>query len=154
MRKLLILNISICLFFAMASFTLAEDKPTPETLKGGQIITAKEAKTFFDDKTALFLDIRSPINFGRGHVPTAISLPYKGDLMKSIKFKPSNDSIDLSKLPADKDKWIVLYSHGSTGWKSYLAATIAIKLGYKNVSWMRGGFSEWESKGYPIKRGK
>ncbi|MEY4503962.1 MAG: hypothetical protein RL154_254, partial [Pseudomonadota bacterium] len=64
----------------------------------------------------------------------------------------STDSIDLSKLPADKKAQIVFYSDGAKGWKSYKAASIAVKAGYKNVMWMRGGLSSWESKNYPIEK--
>jgi rhodanese-related sulfurtransferase len=46
----------------------------------------------------------------------------------------------------------VFYSDGLTGWKSYKAAVLAVKAGYKNVMYMRGGFAEWEAKGAPVER--
>ena len=44
---------------------------------------------------------------------------------------------------------IVIYSDGPTGWKSYKGAVLAIKGGYKNVMYLRGGWAEWTAKGFP-----
>ena len=69
-------------------------------------------------------------------------------------FKPdfdvSVDSFEVDKLPADKAAKIVIYSDGPAGWKSYKAAVLAIKAGYKNVFWMREGFAGWTAKSYPV----
>lgn len=154
MKKFLIFSLSICFLLAMTTIAMAGDEPTPEKLNNGAVISVKEAKAFFDGKATLFFDVRSPINYGRGHIPAAISFPYKGELIKSNDFDPEETSIDISRLPADKDETIVFYSHGSTGWKSYFAATIAIKMGHKNVKWLREGYSGWEGKGHPVQLGK
>ncbi len=154
MKRFLIFNLSICLLVAMTSIAMSDDLPTPEKLNKGKVISVEEAKAFFDGKATLFFDVRSPINYGRGHIPAAISFPYKGNLVKSNDFEPPKTSIDISRLPADKDELVVFYSHGPTGWKSYFAATIAIKMGHKNVRWLREGFSRWEEKGHPVQLGK
>ena len=44
----------------------------------------------------------------------------------------------------------MFYSDGPTGWKSYKAAVLAVKGGYKNVMYMRGGWDEWSGKGLPV----
>ncbi|MBI5026475.1 MAG: rhodanese-like domain-containing protein [Nitrospirae bacterium] len=142
------------LVFVLAGITLAaEEKPeTPTALKGSKIISAEEAKALLDKKEANFFDVRSPVNYGKGHIPTAVSLPYKEKSAWKPDFNASLDEFDLSKLPKDKNAKIVVYSDGTTGWKSYKAAVIAIKAGYKNVMYYRGGFDEWEKKGYPVER--
>ncbi len=125
--------------------------PTPETLPGGNIILAMDAKSLLDQNKAMFFDVRNPINFGRGHVPGATALPYSGKSKKIVDFDMSLDNFDTSKLPPDKNSVIIIYSHGVTGWKSYKAAVSAIHAGYKDVRWMREGYGKWLELGYPTK---
>jgi rhodanese-related sulfurtransferase len=122
---------------------------TPSTLAGGKVVTAEEAKKMADSKTAFFVDTRSVVNFGKGHVPGASAIPYKGASEDVANFDISKDQFDVAKLPAAKDKTVVFYSDGPTGWKSYKAAVWTIKAGYKNVNYMRGGWTDWQAKGFP-----
>lgn len=122
---------------------------TPTTLTGGKVISAEDARKLADKKEAFFVDTRSVVNFGKAHVPTATAIPYKGSSDDAANFDPAKDQFDLSKLPAEKDRPLVFYSDGPTGWKSYKAAVWAVKAGHKNVNYMRGGWTEWQSKGFP-----
>jgi rhodanese-related sulfurtransferase len=133
-----------------SSIWAAIAEPTPLVLEGGRVISAAEARAIMAEGTASVFDTRYPINYGRGHLPSAISLPYKGRSANRVGFNAAVDHIDLSKLPAWKDATVVFYSHGITGWKSYKAAVLAIRAGYRNVLWMRGGIAEWKAKGYPV----
>lgn len=126
-----------------------EPPPTPTNLDGGKVITADEGKKLVDAKNAVFIDTRNVVNFGKGHVPNAIAAAYKEKSEKTASFDAAQDQFDLTKLPEQKSAQIVFYSDGPTGWKSYKAAVVAIKNGYKNVMYMRGGFAEWTAKGYP-----
>lgn len=153
MKKFLLLILSFYLILACTGAALANEKPAPETLNGGKIISAKEAKALLDKEAAVFFDVRNLINHGRGHIPGAVALPYKGKVVQSVDFDPPASIIDISRLPPDRDGKIVFYSHGASGWKSYLAARVAIKAGYGNVMWFRGGISEWSGMGYPAERG-
>ena len=153
MKYLLLGAISCCMFFAVATIGYCEALPTPTVLKGGEIISADEMKSIVEHRSALIFDVRNPINYGKGHVSTAISLPYTGQVVKVVGFDHSRESIALSKLPADKTAEVIFYSHGDTGWKSYVAAIIAVESGYKNVMWLREGFSVWKSKGYATETG-
>lgn len=122
---------------------------TPQHLAGGKIISPEEAKILADNKTAVFFDLRSAINYGKGHVPGAIALPYREKSAKSADFDADQDHFDLSRLPEDKHQTLVFYSHGHTGWKSYKAAVLAIRAGFTDVLWMREGLAGWLAKGYP-----
>ena len=136
----------ICGLFLLYSAAHAGEIMTPENLNGCKIITIEEAKILIDKKQATFFDVRNAINYGKGHLPKALSLPFKGKVVKDVSHAPSLNNIDLSKLPKDKSKNIVFYSHGPTGWKSYFAAAIALEAGHKNVLWMRDGYSGWAEK--------
>lgn len=122
---------------------------TPTTLAGGKVVTPEEVKRLIDQKGTMVIDTRSPVNFGKSHLPGAVSIAYKENSEKTAAFDASVDQFDLSKLPADKNTPVVIYSDGPTGWKSYKGAVVAVKGGYKNVLYMRGGWAEWTAKGLP-----
>ena len=134
----------ICLFVLALSFpSFAGEMSAPEGLEGGRVVTVEEAKAYFSSGKALFVDVRNPLNYGKGHIPTAIAAPFAGSNGGGLS---SHDF--LRKLPNGKDAPIIFYSHGETGWKSYDAASEAIRAGYANVMWMREGFKSWEKKNF------
>lgn len=148
MKRLSILFVALLL---PASAALAQNKPpTPTTLQGGAVISVEDAKKLLDGKGAAFFDTRNPINYGKGHIAGALAISYKERSAFTKDFDASQDTVDLSKLPADKNAKIVIYSDGVHGWKSYKAAALAVKDGRKNVMWMRDGTEGWSAKGYPM----
>lgn len=142
---ILFASIAVC-----SPAALAADPPaTPTTAKGVEVVTPEQAKALVGK--AQFFDMRSAVNYGKGHIQSAVALPYdqKSELVEA--FDASKDKFDLSKLPSDKNATIVFYSDGPTGWKSYKAAITSVKAGYKNVKWMREGTQGWTAKGFPLK---
>lgn len=144
----LLVPLTLCLGF-IGNAVAAEIAQTPTALTGGKIVTADEIKKLSDAKGTFFVDTRSPVNFGKGHVPGAASIAYKEKSDKAPNFDAAVDQFDVSKLPADKNAKVVFYSDGPTGWKSYKAAVMTVNAGYKNVMYFRGGYGDWISKGYP-----
>jgi rhodanese-related sulfurtransferase len=125
---------------------IAADKPdTPTTVSGFAIVTPEEARALIGK--ASFFDLRSAINYGKGHIQGAKALPYGEKSGFTPDFDGGQDRLDMSKLPADRNATIVFYSDGPKGWKSYKAAVLASKAGYKNVKWMRAGTEGWQAKG-------
>lgn len=138
-------KILFTLVFTLLTASAAHSEElTPVDLKGGGVITVEEARALLDRKAAVFYDVRNALNFGRGHISSASSVPF-GVKGEEKKF--------LLKLPRDKEAKIVFYSHGPSGWKSYRAAAAAIEGGYGNVMWLRDGFDEWSGKGNPVSFG-
>lgn len=86
------------------------------------------------DKTVL-IDVREESEFAAGHLPNAIPLG-KGIIERDIE----------TRVP-DSSQKIVLYCGG--GFRSAMAADNLQKMGYTNVHSMDGGWSEWNSKGFP-----
>lgn len=142
--------------FAVAVCATAQafaDKPeTPTGLAGGKVISVEEAKKLLDAKAALFIDTRSVVNFGKGHVPGAKTASYKEKSEPVADFNAADDSFELEKLSKDKSAAVVFYSDGPTGWKSYKAAVLSVKAGHKNVMYMRGGMADWTAKNLPVER--
>ncbi len=124
--------------------------PTPTTLEGGGIISVEQAQRLAAVGGVLFVDVRNPVNYGRGHVPGARLIAYRGPSENRADFDPSQDRFDMGLLPTDRGAKIIFYSHGDTGWKSYKAAVTAIAAGYRNVHWMRNGFAGWKAQGYAV----
>jgi rhodanese-related sulfurtransferase len=145
---------ALLLSLSMIGATQAADAPppTPTSVAGGKVIGLDEAKALAGSKGAVFIDTRSTLNFGRGHIPGAVTASYREESDKTPAFDGSKDKFEFGKLPQDKAAKIVFYSDGPTGWKSYKAAVLAIKQGYTGVHYFRGGFDEWSSKGLTVER--
>ncbi|MBI5025601.1 MAG: rhodanese-like domain-containing protein [Nitrospirae bacterium] len=152
MRKLIMLPV-IALFIICSPLSLvyAENPLTPDKLAGAKIISAEECKKLLAGKAKVF-DVRNELEYSEGHVPGAVGLPYKEKSEKSVNFDPGVDKLDLSKLPGDKNTPIIFYCNGERCWKSYKSSVAAMKAGYKNVHWFRGGIPEWTAKGFPIEK--
>ena len=134
-------------FLATAAPSFAADNPAK--LEGGTLVTSEQAKALIDKGVAVF-DVRTTNEFAEGHIKGAKLVAYKEKSAKTADFDAAQDSFDLSKLPGDKAAALVFYCNGLDCWKSYKASVTAIKAGYKKVNWLRGGFPEWKSKGYPV----
>lgn len=139
-------------FCLPGSLFAAGDTETPSSFAGGKVVSVQEGAKLAEKKAASFIDTRSVVNFGKGHVPGAKAIAYKEKSDKKADFDASQDAFDLSKLPADKGAKLVFYSDGPTGWKSYKAAVMAVKAGYKDVNYMRDGWAEWSAKGLPAEQ--
>jgi rhodanese-related sulfurtransferase len=133
---------------AVLLFGSAALADTPDSLKGATLVDAAKAKSLFDSGVKV-IDARVANEYAESHIKGAVSVPYKEKSAKAVDYDASQDSFDLSKLPADKSAAILFYCNGAECWKGYKAATAAIKNGYKTVYWFRLGIPEWKAKGYP-----
>ena len=122
---------------------------TPTSLAGATVVDAAKAKSLMDGGTPL-IDTRVANEYAEAHIKGAKNVTYKEKSAKAANFDASQDSFDLSKLPADKNAGIIFQCNGPECWKSYKASSVAIKNGYKKVYWFRGGFPEWKAKGLPV----
>ena len=149
MKRFLAILIAIAFVPAMTGLVSAGKVPTPtEPPEGVTIISAADAKSLVDQRSVQAFDMRKALNYGKGHLPRAVSLPYKWT--KKGDPRQRTGTFDISKLPADKNVIILFHSDGPNGWKSYYASGAAKEAGFKNVLWMREGFSTWKEKGYSI----
>lgn len=151
-KRVLVMFCLLSVFCITWSGTASAYTVTPTTLPGGQVITARTAKTLFDAKTAAFFDVRSAISYSAGHIPGTRNVHYVQRSLKTTTFDATLDQFDLTALPATKSATIVFYSNGINGWRSYKAAILAIKQGYTNVRWLRGGMTEWVAGRYVVEK--
>ena len=78
-----------------------------------------------------------------------VHVPYEGEIERTDAFIAYDDIVDnLENLPNDKDAKIVVYCR--SGAMSALAAQELLRLGYRQVSDLKGGMIEWARNGYKI----
>ncbi len=149
MKKLYVVLFAVALMFAIAGVAGAEDGPTPTKLEGVKIVPTDEVKALLGQKDVYVFDMRKSLNYGKGHLKGAVSLPFKWTADNEDASKRQGE-FNQSVMPKDKNAKIIFHSDGPTGWKSYYASKIAKDAGYKNVMWYRDGFDDWSTKGYAV----
>lgn len=122
---------------------------TPTTLPGAKVVTAAEAQALIAGGMAVY-DVRIEEEYKKAHIPGSRSLTYQESSAKEVGFDPGDDQWQLNRLPKDKNTPIIVYCDGTICWRGYKSAVMAVKAGYKNVHWFRGGFPEWREAGMPI----
>lgn len=143
-------NIACAILAALSlAWQAAHAVDTPANLDGAAVVTADQARDLAAKGAPVF-DVRSANEFAEGHIKGARNAPYKEKSEKQVGFDLAKDTFDLAKLPGDKGAPLIMYCNGVDCWKSYKAATVAIKNGYKKINWLRGGLPEWKAKGYPM----
>jgi rhodanese-related sulfurtransferase len=148
MFKRLFLNTAGLAFLAVAGGALAQETPTTAPA-GVKLVEAKDVQAL-QAKGAVLIDTRKANEYADGTIKGAISVPY--DPEKSAKdagFDASQDKYDMGKI-ADKTKDYVMFCNSGTCWKSYKAAVVMAKAGYKNVHWYRNGVPDWKARKLPM----
>ena len=143
-----LLGLTAAAMFAV-SFSAFAATITPEALDGATVVDAAKARELMGSG-AVMVDTRTAVEYAESNIAGAIHIPYKEKSEKTADFDAAADKFDLSKLPADKAAAIITQCNGAGCWKSYKAAAVAAKAGYKNVYWFRGGLPEWKENGLPI----
>lgn len=125
---------------------------TPRLLDGAQMVTAQEARQLMARGVVLY-DTRVRTEFVVSRPAGSVSLPYVERSAKETDFDAAKDEFDMSKLPSDKNKDVMFSCGGPECWKSYKAAVLAARSGYKRIYWFRGGVKEWSELGLPVDKG-
>ena len=95
-------------------------------------ISVAEAYKLYPDG-AFFLDVREVVEWEAGHVPDTTNIP-----LSELESR-------LSELPDDQDIVVICRS----GNRSAEGRDILLDAGFKNVTSMAGGVSDWKDAGYP-----
>ena len=106
------------------------------------IITTEQLQSMLEKKKHfLLIDARSPQEYADAHIIGAVNIPDKA-------FKKYQ-----SKLPRDKNSFLVIYCNGVKCGKSKRLAKKVVPLGYTNITIYAEGFPVWEEKGLKIVTG-
>ncbi len=116
----------------------AAKKVSPETVTGSTTVTTAEAKKLFD-QGAIFLDVRSHLDWEAGRIP--------GSKHLELKKVYTQDSLATVAQPDDK---LVIYCNSTGCMRSSKACKKAVEWGYKNVYYYRLGYPDWQANGYAV----
>jgi rhodanese-related sulfurtransferase len=86
--------------------------------------------------TGVWVDVRSPDDFAKEHIPGAINLPFQ------------NVADDHKQL--DPYASLVIYGDAYNDVKSQAMAKRLIELGHANVHTLRGGLKAWKDAGFDV----
>jgi rhodanese-related sulfurtransferase len=114
-------------------------------------LSTEKAYGMIGEENVIFIDVRNASYYGTGHLPGAISAPFKWT--SSGKITSRTGEFDMSRLPGNKDEVLVFYSYGPTSLKSYAAykaSVTALEAGYRNVLFLKSGYTGWRQSGYPF----
>lgn len=89
-----------------------------------------------DNEDFIILDVRTPEEYGGGHISEAVNLDYKSDSFRDV--------INLF----EKDRDYLVYCH--SGKRSAGAIEAMRELGFRTVFHYSGGFLSWETAGLPL----
>lgn len=136
------------LFLVAAGSALAQE--TPAAAPAGVKLVEAKAVQDLQAKGAVLIDTRKASEFAEATIKGAISVPYDPEKSaKDVSFNAAEDKYDMGKI-ADKNKDYVVFCNSGTCWKSYKAAVVMAKAGYKNVHWYRNGVPDWKARKLPM----
>lgn len=138
---ILIIVLMISAAFAFnTSLALAKDMTAKdlvaEAKKNIVMISLSDAKAMFDKGGVTFLDCRTSKEFKSGHIPGAVNIS-RG----LLEFK-------IGKKIPDKNTSVVIYC--KSGGRASLGCCNLVRMGYKNIKNIDGGWKAWTKAGYPV----
>ena len=144
MKKITLLNINTfiahVIFMLSISFASFAGEMAPEAIDGTIKVSADDIFELYEKfDNLVIIDSRKPADRVAGYIEDSIALP---------DFDTNADS--LTQYIETKSTPVVFYCNGKKCGRSVKAAKIAVKEGYTNVYWFRGGWAEWTGKKYPF----
>lgn len=135
------LSLILCLSFSLLStYAYAGKILTPESIKGATKISAEKLIDLAENEPNLvIIDARIQKDRVHGFIEGSISLP-----------NTKTNCSSLSKVVKKMDSPAIYYCNGPKCGRSLKSVKIALKCGYNNIYWYRGGFEDWKHKNYPF----
>ena len=142
MQKTTHLSLITIVLVIFSSFTAAEEKKiiSPQSIPGSTIVDAEGViKLVTTINDLIIVDARIKSDRKQGYIEGSISLP---DI--------DTDCKALSGIIPQKTSPTLYYCNGVKCGRSAKSVKIALKCGYDKIYWFRGGFEEWQNKGFPV----
>jgi PQQ-dependent catabolism-associated CXXCW motif protein len=122
--------------------------PTPTTIPGGLVISTEALNGLYENSRGRFMVF--DVLGGRTGLPVAQNALPAGNAGSFDDQTQREFGNYLQQVTAgDKEVPLVFYCQSVECWMSYNAALRAIRLGYTQVLWYRGGIEAWEQAKLP-----
>ena len=146
--KCLLLSMAGFCFMAAGGAVLAQE--TPMAAPAGVKLVESKDVIELQKQGAVLVDTRKAGEYSEATIKGAISVPYDPEKSaKDASFGSAQDKFNMSKFP-DKNAKIVTFCNSGVCWKSYKAAVVLAKNGYKNIYWYRNGVPDWKARKLPM----
>lgn len=109
----------------------------PWTL-GAETVQAETLFRSLDEAGTTILDVRTPAEYGEGHVPGAVNVPHTAIL--------ENPEI----LKAYRDQKLVVYCR--SGRRAGMALEALEKAGFDHLTHLQGDMMGWQERGLPVEK--
>ena len=111
----------------------------PDNLQGATVVTAEETiELILTNPDLLVIDARKKTEYVKGHIEGAHNL-----------LNTTLTLVELQSLSPDRSAPLLFYCNGIRCQRSSDAISKAVKWGYSNIFWFRGGWMEWVEKRLP-----
>jgi rhodanese-related sulfurtransferase len=123
--------------------------PTPSTIPGGQVITTRGVVSLIGNPQlgAKVFDILGGTETIPGAIP-AVPAHQAGSFTDQTQQEFGGFLNQVTQ--GNKETPLVFYCLSTQCWMSYNASLRAIKMGYTNVLWYRGGIEAWKAAGQKV----
>lgn len=135
--------IPLLLMLLACPTVFAEKQQAPAQVEGAQTLSAEAVVgLILDNPQLIVIDARRHEEYLKGHIEGAVNV-----LDEEITPEVLQQTIPQKSTP------VLFYCNGVFCLRSSNAATKALKLGYHQVYWFRGGWVEWMEKRLPVAKG-
>jgi len=119
----------------------AVEKPyAPENIAGATSVSAEEVvDLILSNPDLIIVDSRKKAEYLKGHIEGAINI---------LNTELALD--DLETIAPDRAQAVLFYCNGARCLRSSDSINKAVKWGYTNIFWFRGGWEEWSEKRLPV----
>jgi rhodanese-related sulfurtransferase len=131
---------ALLLMTAVPALAANTDYRSPEAVAGAQTVDVDEARRLHAAGVP-FVDVRAPRLHRRQHIPGAVHLG----------LNEAYEEAALERVVA-KDEPFVVYCSGVTCTRSFRAVARAVRWGFTEVKYFRGGVVAWRDAGLPLTR--
>jgi len=139
----LTLSVTLILFIYIADTNTVHanmEVDAPLEITGVTKVSSEDIFKLFEKLSDLvIIDARITSDRKHGYIEGSVNLP---DLETNCR--------TLAKLIPTKKTPVLFYCNGVKCGRSVNSSKTALKCGYSNIYWFRGGFEEWKSKNMPF----
>ncbi len=153
MKSKLIQSIAVIALVVLAGFISA---PTSAFARTSPLVSTQWMEKNLGASNIVLIDVRTESNYGVGHLPGAVSMPYtewnhfNEDEDCQLMPTPADFSKKMQAFGVSTKTHVIIYDHGNTtgdATKGTSSLWVMEAMGHDNVSYLDGGFTKWTFEG-------